>query len=132
MQMNSLQELLKKCTEWGFDLASVSIATQLPEEELKRLCSSSDYALKDKDKVEYLMVFLMQLCYERPENDGHYRAMLESLMQYFKIPPEAIANYTGVGVDELLSFESSRDKDRIEKYIAHLFSTFIRDPRYSV
>lgn len=46
--------------------------------------------------------------------------------------PEAIANYIGVDVDGLLAFESSSDKDRIEKCIAHLFTTFIRNPRYSI
>ena len=60
------------------------------------------------------------------------KALLESLTQHFKIPLEAIANYIGVDVDGLLDFENSSDKDRIEKCIAHLFITFIRDPRYSV
>ena len=46
--------------------------------------------------------------------------------------PEAIANYIGVDVDGLLAFESSSDKDRIEMCIAHLFTTFIRNPRYSI
>ena len=77
------------------------------------------------------MVFLLQLCCEKPENDGYYRAMLESLIQYFKLSPEAIANYIGIETDVLLAFESSLDKDKIEKCIAHLFTTFIRDLRYS-
>ena len=45
---------------------------------------------------------------------------------------EAIANYIGMDVDGLLDFENSSDKDRIEKCIAHLFTTFIRNPSYSV
>ena len=113
MQIHSLQELLKQYIEWNFDFDSVSIATQIPEEELRQLYSDANYRLK-------------------PDNDGYYRALLESLTQYFKIPPEVMADYIGVDVGELLSFESSSDKERIEKYIAHLFTTFIRDPRFSV
>ena len=66
------------------------------------------------------------------DNDEYYKALLESFTQYFKIPLEAMANYIGVDIDELLNFESNSDKDRIEKCIAHLFTTFIRDSSYSV
>lgn len=132
MQIHSLQELLKQYIELDFELASVSIATQIPEEELRQLYSDANYRLKDKDKEKYLMVFLMQFCCVKPDNDGYYRALFESLTQYFKIPPEVMADYIGVDIGELLSFESSSDKERIEKYIAHLFTTFIRDPRFSV
>ena len=131
MQVYSLQELLKQYLEFGFDIASVSMATQISEEELRQLYSNGNYKLADKAEEKYLMVFLMQLCCEQPETDGSYRAILESLIQYFKLSPEAIANYIDIETDVLLSFESSLDKDRIEKCIAHLFTTFIRDPRYS-
>ncbi len=50
------------------------------------------------------MVFLLQICCEKPDNDGYYKALLESLIQHFKIPLEAIANYIGVDVDGLLDF----------------------------
>ena len=132
MRLYSLQELLKQYLDWGFDFASISIATQIPEEELRQLYSNENYRLRDKDKEKYLMVFLLQICCEKPDNDEYYRALLESLTQCFKIPLEAIANYIGVDVDGLLDFESSSDKDRIEKCIAHLFTTFIRDSSYSV
>ena len=131
MQMYSLQELLKQYLEFGFDITPVSMATQISEEELWQLYSNENYKLADKTKEKYLMVFLLQLCCEKPENDGYYRVMLESLIQYFKLSPEAIANYIGIEADVLLAFESSLDKDRIEKCIAHLFTTFIRDLRYS-
>ncbi len=100
--------------------------------ELWRLYSNENYRLRDKDKEKYLMVFLLQICCEKPDNDEYYKALLESLTQCFKIPLEAIANYIGVDVDGLSGFESSSDKDRIEKCIAHLFTTFIRNPSYSV
>ncbi|MDE7203112.1 MAG: hypothetical protein K2O91_14690 [Lachnospiraceae bacterium] len=122
MQIYSLQELLKQYVEWGFGFDSLRIATQIPEYELRQLCSDENYRLRDKDKEKYLIVFLLQICCEKPDNDGYYRAMLENLTQYFKIPPEAIASYIGVDVDGLLAFESSSDKDRIEKCIAHLFT----------
>ena len=132
MQIYSLQEMLKQYMECGFNLASISIATQITEEELRQLYSDENYRLQDKDKEKYLMVFLLQICCEKLSNDEYYRAQLESLTQYFKVPLEAIANYIGVDADGLLAFESSSDKDRIEKCIAHLFTAFIRDPRYSV
>ena len=132
MQIYSLQELLKQYMKWGFNFDSISVATQIPEEELRQLYSDKNYRLQDKDKEKYLVVFLLQICCEKPDNDWYYRAQLENLTQYFKLPPEAIANYIGVDVDGLLAFESSSDKGRIEKCIAHLFTTFIRDPRYSV
>lgn len=132
MQIFSLQELLKQYVEWGFNFASISVATQIPEDELRQLYSDENYRLQDKDKENYLVVFLLQICCEKPDNDKYYRSQLESLTQYFKLPPEAIANYIGVDIDGLLAFESSSDKDRIEKSMAHLFTTFIRDPRYSI
>ena len=88
----------------GGDFASISIATQIPEEELRQLYSNENYRLRDKDKEKYLMVFLLQICCEKPDNDGYYKALLESLIQHFKIPLEAIANYIGVDVDGLLDF----------------------------
>ena len=132
MQIHSLQELLRQYLDWGFDFASISIATKIPEEELLQLYSDENYRLRDKDKEKYFIVFLLQICCEKPDNDEYYRALLESLTQCFKIPLEAIANYIGVDVDGLSGFESSSDKDRIEKCIAHLFTTFTRNPIYSV
>lgn len=99
---------------------------------MRQLYSDENYRLQDKDKENYLVVFLLQICCEKPDNDEYYRTKLESLTQYFKLPTEAIANYIGVDIDGVLAFESSSDKDRIEKSIAHLFTTFIRDPRYSI
>ena len=131
MELYSLQELLKQYLDWGFDFASISITTQIPE-ELRQLYSNGNYRLRDKDKEKYLMVFLLQIFCEKPDNVGYYKALLGSLTQHFKIPLEAIAIYIGVDVDGLMNFESSSDKDRIEKCIAHLFTTFIRDPGYSV
>lgn len=132
MQICSLQELLKQYMEWGFNFTSISVATQIPKEELWQLYSDKNYRLQDKEKEKYLVVFLLQICCEKPDNDEYYRSLLESLTQFFKLPPEAIANDIGVDVDGLLAFESSSDKDRIEKCIAHLFTTFIREPRYSI
>ena len=92
MELYSLQELLKQYLDWGFDFASISIATQIPEEELRQLYSNENYGLRDKDKEKYLMVFLLQICCEKPDNDGYYKALLGSLTQHFKIPLEAVAN----------------------------------------
>ena len=78
MELYSLQELLKQYLDWGFDFASISIATQIPEEELRQLYSNENYRLRDKDKEKYLMVFLLQICCEKPDNDEYYRALLPS------------------------------------------------------
>ena len=42
MEFYSLQELLKQYLDWGFDFASISIATQIPEEELRQLYSNEN------------------------------------------------------------------------------------------
>ena len=47
------------------------------------------FRLGDKDKEKHLMVFWLQVCCEKPNNDEYYKALLESLAQYFKIPLEA-------------------------------------------
>ena len=51
----SLQELLRQYMDWGFNLESISIATQIPEEDLRQLCSDENYRLQDKDKEAYLV-----------------------------------------------------------------------------
>ncbi len=67
MRLYSLQELLKQYLDWGFDFASISITTRIPEEELRQLYSNENYRLRDKDKEKYLMVFLLQICCEKPD-----------------------------------------------------------------
>lgn len=131
MQMDSGRSLLKRCIKQGFSIASISMVTQIPEQEIQQFLDNDNYRLNDRDKENCLIVFLMQLCYEKPEDDKYYKVLIESLTQYFHVSPQAIANYIGISVDELLSFESSLRKDMIEKNIAHLFNTFVRDYRFS-
>ena len=92
--IDSCADLLRKCMEQGFSLASISIVTRIPEQEIKQLLDNKDYSLSDKEKENCLMVFLMQLCYEKPENDQYYKALLESLTRYFKVSPQATNPYT--------------------------------------
>ena len=131
MQMDSGRSLLQRCIKQGFSLASISMVTQIPEKDIQQFLDNNNYRLSDREKENHLMVFLMQLCYEKPEDDMYYKMLFESLTQYFHVSPQAIANYIGISVDELLSFESSLRKDMIEKNIAHLFNTFVRDYRFS-
>ena len=131
MQMDSGRSLLQRCIKQGFSLVSVSRVTQIPEQEIQQFLDNDNYQFNDKEKENCLMVFLMQLCYEKPEDDKYYKMQLESLTQYFNVSTQTIANYIGISVDELLSFESSLRKDMIEKKIAHLFNTFVRDDRFS-
>lgn len=131
MQMDSGRSLLQRCIKQGFSIASISMVTQIPEQEIQQFLDNDNYLLDDKERENCLMVFLMQLCYEKPEDDKYYKTLLESLTQYFGVSPQAIANYIGIGVDELLSFENNLRKDMIEKKIAHLYNTFVRDYRLS-
>lgn len=129
--MDSGRSLLRRCIEQGFSLASISMVTQIPEHELQQFLDNDKYWFDDKEKENCLMVFLMQICYGKPEDDLYYKMLLESLTQRFQVSPQAIANYIGIRFDELLSFESSSRKDMIEKNIAHLFNAFVRDYRFS-
>ena len=129
MQMDSGRSLLQRCIKQGFSLASISMVTQIPEQEIQQFLDNDNYQFNDKENC--LMVFLMQLCYEKPEDDKYYKMRLESLTQHFNVSTQTIANYIGISVDELLSFESSLRKNMIEKKIAHLFNTFVRDYRFS-
>ena len=56
---------------------------------------------------------------------------MDELTRVFDIPNETIARYAGVSVDELNAFENSDKREQIERCIAHLFVTFIRDPRFT-
>lgn len=129
MQCNNCQDLLKQCIDQGFSLASISIVTQLSTSELQDILDGS--AAQDNEKASYLMVFLMQLCYERPTTSTYYRNMLKALTDYFEVSLGTIAGYAQVGIDELVDFENSLNDEQIEKNIAHLFTTFVRDPRFS-
>ena len=99
MQMDSGSSLLQRCIEQGFSLASISMVTQIPEKDIQQFLDNNNYRLSDREKENHLMVFLMQLCYEKPEDDEYYKTLLESLTQYFNVSPQAIANYIGIGVD---------------------------------
>lgn len=132
MQNDTCQNMLKRCVEQGFSLVSISTATQLPVDELQRILDNDNYILSNLNNLNYLMVFLMQLYYEKPTNSMYYRNMLESLINYFQISQDAISKYINVSIDELMTFESSPNKNHIERCIAHLFNTFIRNPHFSV
>ena len=105
MQMDSGRDLLKRCIKQGFSIASISMVTQIPEQEIQQFLDNDNYRLSDRDKENCLMVFLMQLCYEKPEDDKYYKVLIESLTQYFGVSSQAIANYIGISVDELLSIK---------------------------
>ena len=115
MQTDSGRSLLQRCIEQGFSLASISMVTQIPEQEIQQFLDNDNYRFNDKEKENCLSVFLRQLCYKKDEK--YYKMLLESLTQCFHVSPQAIANYIGISVDELTSFESSLRKDMIEKNI---------------
>lgn len=133
MQNDTLQNMLKKSIEQGFPLASISIATQISLEELQKVLDNDKvHIISDVEKFSYLMVFLMQLNFEKPTDSTYYRNLLESLVNYFQVPLIAISKYSNVSINELMNFENSSNKEYIEKQIAHIFNTFTRDPRFSL
>lgn len=133
MQNDTLQNMLKKSIERGFPLVSISIATQISLEELQKILDNDKgHIISDVDKFSYLMVFLMQLNFEKPTDSTYYRNLLESLVNYFQVPLIAISKYSNVSINELINFENSSNKECIEKQIAHLFNTFTRNPRFSL
>ena len=125
-QMDRGRSLLQRCIKQGFSIASISMVTQIPEQEIQDFLDNDNYSFNDKRKEDHLIVFLNLFCYEKPEEDKYYKMLLESLTQHFHVSTQAIANYIGISVDELSSFESSIRKDMIEKNIARLFNTFAK------
>ena len=63
------------------------MVTQIPEQEIQQFLDSKNYRPNDRNKENCLIVFLMQLCYEKPEDDKYYKVLIESFTQYFGVSP---------------------------------------------
>ena len=116
-------------TEDMDDLVAISRATKLPEAELQEYLSGS--LPSDFSRIEYLNIFLILLLHEKPVSDTYYRDLMDGLTHVFEIPEDTIARYAGVSMDELNAFENSDKREHIERCIAHLFVTFMRDSRFT-
>lgn len=128
-ETGGLPMLLKRCIEEGFPLVAISRATKLPESELREYLYGKFPS--DFSRIEYLNVFLILLLREKPVSDSYYRGLMDELTRVFEIPKETIARYAGVSEEELYAFENSDKREQIERCIAHLFVTFIRDCRFT-
>ena len=128
-EIDDLQTLLKKCLDQGFPLVAISRATKLPEAELQEYLNGS--LPSDFSRIEYLNIFLILLLHEKPVSDTYYRDLMDGLTHVFEIPEDTIARYAGVSADELNEFEKSDKREHIERCIAHLFVTFMRDSRFT-
>ena len=128
-EIDDLQTLLKTCLDQGFPLVAISRATKLPEAELQEYLSGS--LPSDFSRIEYLNIFLILLLHEKPVSDTYYRDLMDGLTHVFEIPEDTIARYAGVSADELNGFEKSDKGEHIERCIAHLFVTFMRDSRFT-
>lgn len=128
-KIDDLQTLLKTCLDQGFPLVAISRATKLPEAELQEYLSGS--LPSDFSRIEYLNIFLILLLHEKPVSDTYYRDLMDGLTHVFEIPEDTIARYAGVSMDELNAFENSDKRENIERCIAHLFVTFMRDSRFT-
>ncbi|HJC74593.1 MAG TPA: hypothetical protein H9697_06560 [Candidatus Mediterraneibacter faecavium] len=128
-ETDDLPVLLKRCMDEGFPLTAISRATKLPEPELQDYLNGR--LPSDFTRTEYLHIFLMLLLYEKPVSDVYYRDLMDELTRVFEVPRETIARYAGVSMDELNAFENSDKREQIERCIAHLFVTFIRDSRFT-
>jgi hypothetical protein len=131
MLATDIRDLLRKCVKQGFSLDSISMATRLTVEELQRMLDDSYYLPDDYSRVSYLGIFLMLLYAVTPADHFYFTSLLDTLTTYFGISKEAIANYLGISIDELNSFDNSPRKSYIELKLMHLFTTFIRDARFS-
>lgn len=129
-------ELLQSILDKGFTLDTISIATQISIETLTEI-------LKDKYKPNgydakfiYLNVFLMQLSHRIPLNNNYFSEIVDALCDDFKMTSESLAQYIGITGNELKEFLSTPDlcskRRQIELMIMHLFTTLIRDSRFSV
>ena len=128
-EIDDLPVLLKRCIDEGFPLVAISRATKLPEAELQEYLSGS--LPSDFSRIEYLNIFLILLLHEKPVSDTYYRDLMDGLTHVFEIPEDTIARYAGVSMDELNAFENSDKREHIERCIAHLFVTFMRDSRFT-
>lgn len=111
------------------DLVAISRATKLPETELREYLDGR--LPSDFSRIEYLNIFLILLLHEKPVSDTYYRDLMDGLTHVFEIPEDTIARYAGVSADELNEFEKSDKREHIERCIAHLFVTFMRDSRFT-
>ena len=128
-KIDDLQTLLKTCLDQGFPLVAISRATKLPEAELHEYLYGSLASVFSR--VENLNIFLILLLHEKPVSDTYYRDLMDGLTHVFEIPEDTIARYAGVSMDELNAFENSDKREHIERCIAHLFVTFMRDSRFT-
>ena len=128
-EIDDLPLLLKRCIDEGFPLAAISRATKLPEPELQEYLNGN--LPSDFSRTEYLNIFLILLLHEKPVSDTYYRDLMDGLTHVFEIPEDTIARYAGVSADELNGFEKSNKREYIERCIAHLFVTFMRDSRFT-
>lgn len=128
-ETGGLPILLKRCIDEGFPLVAISRATKLPESELREYLHGKFPS--DFSRIEYLNIFLILLLREKPVSDNYYRGLIDELTRVFEIPKETIASYAGVSEEELNAFENSDKREQIERCIAHLFVTFIRDCRFT-
>lgn len=125
-----IRDMLRECVKQGFSLDSISMATQLTVKELQEMLDNPNYVPSDPARVHYLGVFLM-LLYASPLDDFYFTSLLNTLTTYFKISKEVIADYLEVSIDELNSYKNSPQEHYIELKLMHLFTTFIRDARFS-
>lgn len=128
-EIDDLPVLLKRCIDEGFPLVAISRATKLPEAELQEYLNEN--MPSDFSRTEYLNIFLILLLHEKPVSDTYYRDLMDGLTHVFEIPGDTIARYAGVSADELNEFEKSDKREHIERCIAHLFVTFMRDSRFT-
>ena len=129
---NALHEYIQK----GFLLDSLSKVTNISPENLIEISSTGCF---DKEKVtenefSYLNIFLSQLLEVSPRDEGYLFELIQSLVSYFHIPYEAIANYLDISASDLHNIFSTKNLAEIQKYspeTCHLYAVFTRDKHYS-
>lgn len=137
VRLINIQQLLNKYVQQGFTLETLSKVTLIPSETLLRLVTESFVQENISDReLTYLFIFLTQLYDVSPQDSEFFHELISDLVRYFEVSYEAIANYLNISIAELKTFITSPDnianRREYETRIMHLFTTFVRDIRFSI
>ncbi len=137
MERVDIAALLRRYMADGFPLPVLSNITRISEDALAGISQGKTWHQvgADPDRFGYLVIFLTTM-YLPLDDAGYYGGLADSLTTYFGIPFSAVAGYVGAGEEELRQFLAaplSHEKQaEFGMRICHLFTQFIRDPRFSI
>ena len=129
------RSLLKSFIELGFPPESISKATGISTDLIKKYQENYNLTPKELEATEYLTVFTSQLYYVDVTDNSYLLSLVEVLKSYFKIPDKAICRYIGLEEIALEDFFANPQDNfsytQCAKKLVHLYITFIRDKHHS-